>query len=56
MMRMAISPAAAALYRALVERSPRGDLPPPEGRWEDHLLKLPEQSRSEVTSPETPGA
>ena len=44
------------VYWALVERSLRGDLPPAEGSWEDHLLKLPEQSRSEVTSPETPGA
>ncbi len=44
------------VYWALVERSLRGDLPPPEGTWEDHLLKLPEQSRSEVTSSETPGA
>ena len=44
------------VYWALVERSSRGDLPPIEGVWEDHLLKLPEQSRSEVSTPEIPGA
>ena len=44
------------VYWALVERSPCGDLPPPEGVWEDYLLKLAEQSRGEVSTPETPGA
>lgn len=40
------------VYWALVE----GELAESEGRWEDWLLKLPEQSRTEVVSGDTPGA
>ena len=39
-----------------VERSLRGDFRRPSGGWEDCLLKIPEQSRSEVSRPRRPGA
>jgi 23S rRNA pseudouridine1911/1915/1917 synthase len=44
------------IYWALVERSPEGEIPSAEGVWEDWLLKIQEQSRSEKVSKETPGA
>lgn len=44
------------VYWALVERSPSGELPPDEGVWEDWLLKVKEQSRSERVAEDTPGA
>lgn len=40
------------IYWAVVE----GDVQPPEGTWEDWLLKVPEEARAVVVSPETPGA
>ncbi len=40
------------LYWALVE----GVVEPAEGAWEDWLLKLPEQARSQRVEPDTPGA
>jgi 23S rRNA pseudouridine1911/1915/1917 synthase len=40
------------VYWAAVE----GEVEPPEGRWEDWLLKHPEEARSERVSPDTPGA
>ena len=44
------------LYWGAVERSPTGDSPDPEGEWEDWLLKVQEESRTERVGPETPGA
>jgi 23S rRNA pseudouridine1911/1915/1917 synthase len=44
------------LYWAVVERSSTGEVPPPEGIWEDWLLKIQDQARSEKVSPETLGA
>jgi 23S rRNA pseudouridine1911/1915/1917 synthase len=44
------------VYWAVVERSTAGDLPGPEGEWEDWLLKVQEESRTERVAPETPGA
>lgn len=44
------------LYWAIVERSLREDLPPPEGAWEDWLLKVPEEARTEISTAQTPGA
>src|SRR5262245_7104824 len=40
------------VYWAAVE----GDVQPAEGVWEDWLLKIAEEARSERVSPETPGA
>ncbi len=40
------------LYWALVE----GTVEPEEGVWEDYLLKVPEEARTEVATAETPGA
>jgi 23S rRNA pseudouridine1911/1915/1917 synthase len=40
------------IYWAAVE----GDVEPAEGKWEDWLLKLPEEARTERATPETPGA
>jgi 23S rRNA pseudouridine1911/1915/1917 synthase len=40
------------IYWALVE----GEVPDAEGRWEDWLLKKPEQARSERVTPDVPGA
>jgi 23S rRNA pseudouridine1911/1915/1917 synthase len=44
------------VYWAVLERSAAGDLPPAEGAWEDWLLKVQEESRSQRVPPETPGA
>src|SRR5207249_2226431 len=44
------------VYWAVVERSARGDLPPEEGVWEDWLLKVQDEARSEWVAPDTPGA
>jgi 23S rRNA pseudouridine1911/1915/1917 synthase len=40
------------VYWAVVE----GDVQPVEGLWEDWLLKLPEEARTERVTPEAPGA
>jgi 23S rRNA pseudouridine1911/1915/1917 synthase len=40
------------IYWAAVE----GDVAPEEGAWEDWLLKLPEEARAQIATPETPGA
>jgi 23S rRNA pseudouridine1911/1915/1917 synthase len=44
------------LYWAAVERSPTGDVPDAEGEWEDWLLKVQEESRTERVTPAAPGA
>jgi 23S rRNA pseudouridine1911/1915/1917 synthase len=44
------------IYWAIVEPSPEGDLPPAEGTWEDWLLKVKEEARSERVTADTPGA
>src|SRR3954468_12141199 len=44
------------VYWALVERSSRGGLPPQEGVWEDWLLKIKDEARSEAVEPDTPHA
>jgi 23S rRNA pseudouridine1911/1915/1917 synthase len=44
------------VYWALVERSPGGGLPPPEGTWEDWLRKVKEEARAEHVSPDAPDA
>jgi 23S rRNA pseudouridine1911/1915/1917 synthase len=44
------------VYRAIVEVSPSGELPPSEGQWLDWLVKRPEEARSERVDPGTPGA
>ena len=44
------------VYWALVEPDAGGDLPPEEGVWEDWLLKIKEESRTEVVTADTPGA
>lgn len=44
------------VYWALVERSPRGDVPSTQGVWEDWLLKVQEEARTERATEETPGA
>ncbi len=46
----------AKVYWALLQRSVSGDMPPAAGIWEDWLLKVPEESRSERVSADTPGA
>jgi 23S rRNA pseudouridine1911/1915/1917 synthase len=43
------------VYWAILERSAAGELPP-EGVWEDWLLKVQDQSRSERVAADTPGA
>jgi 23S rRNA pseudouridine1911/1915/1917 synthase len=40
------------IYWAVVE----GEVQPEEGRWEDWLLKRPEEARTERVAPDTPGA
>src|SRR4051794_38225611 len=40
------------VYWAAVE----GEVAPPEGTWEDWLLKLPEEARTEPALADTPGA
>ena len=44
------------VYWALVEPSPTGELPPAEGMWEDWLLKVKEEARTERGTAETPRA
>jgi 23S rRNA pseudouridine1911/1915/1917 synthase len=44
------------VYWAVVEPSAAGEMPPSEGVWEDWLLKVAEEARSERVTPETPGA
>jgi 23S rRNA pseudouridine1911/1915/1917 synthase len=44
------------VYWAIVERSASGALPPAEGVWEDWLLKVREEARTEQSAPDTPGA
>jgi 23S rRNA pseudouridine1911/1915/1917 synthase len=44
------------VYWAVVERAARGELPPPEGMWEDYLLKVKEEGRAERVSSGTEGA
>jgi 23S rRNA pseudouridine1911/1915/1917 synthase len=44
------------LYWAIVESSVRGELPPPEGVWEDYLLKVKEEARTERVAPGAVGA
>lgn len=44
------------VYWALVERSATGSLPPPEGIWEDWLLKDAEAARTQPVDPLTPEA
>jgi 23S rRNA pseudouridine1911/1915/1917 synthase len=44
------------VYWAVVERSPAGEMPPAEGVWQDWLLKIKEEARTEVVSAEAPGA
>lgn len=44
------------VYWAIVEPSPSGGLPPAEGMWEDWLLKVQEQARSERATADTAGA
>jgi 23S rRNA pseudouridine1911/1915/1917 synthase len=44
------------VYWALVEASADSTLPPIEGTWEDWLLKMKEESRTECVVAETPGA
>src|SRR5947209_2033351 len=46
----------AKVYWALLERSTAGDLPPEEGTWEDWLLKVQDESRSQRVDAFTPGA
>jgi len=44
------------VYWAVIEPSPGGELPPPEGVWEDWLLKVKEQARGERVTADTAGA
>jgi 23S rRNA pseudouridine1911/1915/1917 synthase len=44
------------VYWAVVEPSLDGELPPSEGVWEDWLLKVKEQARSERVTADTPRA
>jgi 23S rRNA pseudouridine1911/1915/1917 synthase len=44
------------VYWALVEPAADGSLPPSEGVWEDWLLKVKEESRTELVSADTPAA
>jgi 23S rRNA pseudouridine1911/1915/1917 synthase len=44
------------IYWAMVEAGPDGTLPPEEGIWEDWLLKIQDEARTELVSAETPGA
>src|SRR6516164_8157260 len=40
------------IYWAIVE----GDVQPAEGTWDDWLLKIKEEARTEIVTPDTPGA
>jgi 23S rRNA pseudouridine1911/1915/1917 synthase len=44
------------VYWAIVERSAAGELPPAEGVWQDWLLKIKDESRTERVSADTPRA
>jgi 23S rRNA pseudouridine1911/1915/1917 synthase len=44
------------VYRALVELPPGGEAPLAEGVWEDWLLKVKEEARTELVAADTPGA
>jgi 23S rRNA pseudouridine1911/1915/1917 synthase len=44
------------IYWAIVERSVNVDLPAAAGEWEDWLLKVQEEARTERVTAETPGA
>jgi 23S rRNA pseudouridine1911/1915/1917 synthase len=44
------------VYWAEVERSADGNLPPPEGEWQDFLLKIKDEARGERASSDTQGA
>jgi 23S rRNA pseudouridine1911/1915/1917 synthase len=44
------------VYWAAVEPSAAGEFPPAEGVWEDWLLKVKEEARSECVAADTPGA
>jgi 23S rRNA pseudouridine1911/1915/1917 synthase len=44
------------VYWAAVERNAAGQGPPEEGQWEDWLLKIKAEARTERVAPETPGA
>ncbi len=44
------------VYWAVVERSVGGELPPAEGTWEDWLLKIQDEARTERVGPDVPGA
>jgi 23S rRNA pseudouridine1911/1915/1917 synthase len=44
------------VYWALLERSPEGALPAELGTWEDWLRKVPDEARSEQTTPDAADA
>ena len=44
------------VYWAVVEPGADGSLPPEEGTWENWLLKVKEESRTEVVAADTPAA
>jgi 23S rRNA pseudouridine1911/1915/1917 synthase len=44
------------VYWAFVERSPSGEVPSVEGVWEDWLLKVQEEARTECVTADTLGA
>jgi 23S rRNA pseudouridine1911/1915/1917 synthase len=44
------------VYWAVVEPTLGGELPPAEGVWEDWLLKVKEEARSERVAADTPGS
>lgn len=44
------------IYWAAVETTDAQHVPPEQGVWEDWLLKLAEEARSEVVQPDVPGA
>ena len=44
------------VYWAVVEPNTDGALPPEEGAWEDWLLKIQDEARTERVTAETPGA
>jgi 23S rRNA pseudouridine1911/1915/1917 synthase len=44
------------VYWAIVERDTQGLAPPEEGQWEDYLLKIKDESRTERVTAQTPGA
>src|SRR5438105_3883378 len=44
------------VYWAVVEPAADGRLPPEQGEWEDWLLKIKDESRTEIVTAQTPGA